>query len=46
MSGLVAMSLIDTVSETCAGPSPAEQLCELHRVERLGWGAFERGRRA
>jgi DHA1 family tetracycline resistance protein-like MFS transporter len=41
---LSTMSLIDTVSETCAGPAPAETLCELHRVHLLGWDTLQRGR--
>ena len=43
-SFLATMSLIDTVSETCAGPAPAETLCELHRVHLLGWDMLQRGR--
>ena len=41
---LATMSLVDTVSETCAGPAPAETLCELHRVHLLGWDTLQRGR--
>jgi MFS family permease len=44
LATLATMSIIDTISETCAGPSPAETLCELHRVETLGWDTLQRGR--
>ena len=44
MSVCATMHVIDAVSESCAGPSPAEQLCELHRIEVLRWDAFQRGR--
>jgi DHA1 family tetracycline resistance protein-like MFS transporter len=44
MAVSATMAMIDSVSESCAGPSPAEQLCELHRINVNGWDAFQRGR--
>ena len=41
MSVCATMHVIDAVSESCAGPSPAEQLCELHRIEVLRWCASQ-----
>jgi len=43
MAVSATMAVIDSVSESCAGPSPAEQLCELHRINVNGWDAFQRG---
>jgi hypothetical protein len=44
MAVSATMAVIDSVSESCAGPSPAEQICELHRIHITGWDAFQRGR--
>ena len=44
MTAVTLMSLINTVSETQAGLTPAEIPCEMHRVHTLGWDAFQRGR--
>ena len=44
MTAVTLMSLINTVSETQAGLTPAEIPCEMHRVHILQWDAFQRGR--
>jgi hypothetical protein len=44
MAVSATMAVIDSISESGAGPAPAEQLAELHRININGWDAFQRGR--
>ena len=46
MAYYATISVMGVFSESCAGINSgiAEQLCELHRIEILGWDTFQRSR--